>query len=133
MSNTNVQVVKDCYEAFQREDAETLFGAMAPDIEWDHVGRESDFPTFGPRHGLPAVREFFRDVADNLDFHSFEPREFHGIGDLVFVMGSYAVTVRKTGRPTASEWLHVFRLKGGKITRFREFTDTAKFAEAWRD
>ena len=72
-------------------------------------------------------------MAETLEFHSFEAREFHGIGHLVFVMGSYDTTFRKTGRRTASEWLHVFWLKDGKVTHFREFTDTAKFAEAWRD
>ena len=47
-------------------------------------------------------------------------------------MGSYDMTVRRTGRRAGSDWLHVFWLKNGKVTRFREFTDTARFAEAWR-
>jgi len=28
--------------------------------------------------------------------------------------------------------VHVFTLKDGKVTAFREFTDTAQFAQAWR-
>jgi ketosteroid isomerase-like protein len=28
--------------------------------------------------------------------------------------------------------VHVFTIKGGKVTAFREFTDTAQFAEAYR-
>jgi ketosteroid isomerase-like protein len=78
------------------------------------------------------VREFFRIVADTLEFHAFAPREFHAVGNMVFVLGTYDMTVRKTGRRAASEWMHVFWLNDGKVKRYREFTDTARFAEAWR-
>lgn len=132
MPNGNVQIAKDCYAAFQANDSDRLFGAMSEDVDWESVGRRSDFPTLGPRKGKAAVREFFQSVADSLEFHSFSPREFHAVSDIVFVLGSYEATVRKTGRRVASEWLHVFRVKNGKVARFREFTDTARFAEALR-
>jgi len=31
-----------------------------------------------------------------------------------------------------ADYVHVFTLKDGKVTAFREFTDTAQFAQAWR-
>ena len=52
--------------------------------------------------------------------------------NIVFVFGSYDATVRRTGRRAACEWLHVFWVSDGKISRFREYNDTARFAEAWR-
>jgi uncharacterized protein len=132
MPNGNVQIVKGCYQAFLKGDMEGLFGAMAPQIDWESVGREADFPTLGPRRGRDAVKRFFATVAETLDFQTFKAREFHAVGHIVFVMGSYDATVKKTGRRAASEWLHVFWVKEGKVRRFREFTDTASFAEAWR-
>jgi ketosteroid isomerase-like protein len=78
------------------------------------------------------VREFFRIVADTLEFHAFAPREFHAVGNTVFVLGTYDMTVRESGRRVSSEWVHVFWLNDGKVKRYREFTDTARFAEAWR-
>src|SRR4051812_46890990 len=95
MANGNVQLVKTCYEAFKSGDSDTLFGAMAPDIEWESVGRATDFPTLGPRHGIPGTKQFFQQVAENLEFHAFAPREFHAVGHIVFVMGSYDTTVKK--------------------------------------
>jgi hypothetical protein len=47
-------------------------------------------------------------------------------------MGHYAWTIKKTGRKVAADWIHVFTIKDGKVTAFREFTDTAQFAEAFR-
>ena len=132
MPNGNVQIVRDCYQAFQKGDLEAMFSAFAPDIAWESVGRREDFPTLGPRRGIAQVREFFRLVAETLEFHAFVPAELHGVGNIVFAMGSYEMTVRKTGRRAGSDWVHVFWIRNGKITRFREFTDTARFAEAWR-
>ena len=132
MPNKNVQVAKDAYEAFKTGDLNGLFGAMTPDVDWESVGRRSDFPSLGPWKGLGEVKKFFGVVGETLEFHSFAPREFHAVGDIVFAFGSYEMTVRKTGRRVASEFLHAFWVRNGKVTRFREFTDTARFAEAWR-
>jgi ketosteroid isomerase-like protein len=132
MPNGNVEIVRDCYRAFTSDDLEALLGAFAADIEWESVGRREDFPTLGPWRGIAEVRKFFHTVAETLEFHAFSPRELHGVGNIVFAMGSYEMAVRKTGRRVASDWLHVFWVRNGKVTRFREFTDTARFAEAWR-
>jgi ketosteroid isomerase-like protein len=132
MPNKNVQVVKDAYEAFKTGNMDGLFGAMTSDIDWESIGRRSDFPSLGSWKGLANAKEFFRVVGETLEFHAFSPREFHAVGDLVFAFGSYEMTVRKTGRRIASEFLHAFWVKSGKVTRFREFTDTARFAEAWK-
>ena len=132
MGNRNIDVVKDCYEAFLAGDIERLLRALSADVAWEHVGRASDLPTFAPFHGVEGVRKFFGVVAETLDFQRFAPSEFHGSGDLVFAMGNFEATMKNTGKRAASEWLHVFWLKDGKVTRFLEFTDTAKFAEAWR-
>ena len=132
MPNSNVQVVKDCYQAFLAGDVERLLGALSADVAWEHVGRASDLPTFAPFHGIEGVRKFFGVVAETLDFQSFAPNEFHSSGNVVFAMGNYEATMKTTGKRAASEWLHVFWLKNGKVTRFVEYTDTAKFAEAWR-
>jgi ketosteroid isomerase-like protein len=40
--------------------------------------------------------------------------------------------MRKTGRKAASDWLHIFTVRGGKVVAFLEFTDTAAFAQAWK-
>ena len=48
------------------------------------------------------------------------------------MLGSYALKMKKTGKPVACEWVHVFTFRDGKVTHWREHTDTAQFAEAWR-
>jgi ketosteroid isomerase-like protein len=132
MSNANIAHIQTMYAAFGRGDVPALIAGLVPEVDWQSVGRQSDFPTLGPRKGTKAVEEFFKLVAENEDFSDFTPREFYAAQDKVFVLGSYSLKVKKTGKPISSEWVHVFTLKDGKVTRFREHTDTAQFADGYR-
>jgi len=124
--------VKGLYAAFGKRDIAAIVAALAPDVDWTVVGRASDVPTFGTRKGPAAVQEFFALVDSSYTFTEFSPKEFYAAGDKVFVLGHYALTVKKTGKSMASDWLHVFTIQGGKVTAFREFLDTARAAEAFR-
>lgn len=132
MKNPNIALVQGLYAAFLEGRVDTIVSALAPDVDWQSVGRSQDYPTLGPRKGAGEVRDFFRQVAELEEFSEFSPREFYGEGDRVFVLGHYAGKVKKTGRGFASEWAHVFTIRGGKVTRFREHTDTAQLAAAYR-
>src|SRR6266481_3698636 len=77
MSNANVAQVQSLYAAFGRGDVATLIAGLSPDVDWETIGRTSDFPTLGPRKGAGAVQEFFKLVADNEEFSDFTPREFY--------------------------------------------------------
>ena len=78
------------------------------------------------------MQEFFKIIADNNDFQHFTPREFYATDDKVFVLGDYAITLKKNGKKFATDWIHVFTIKGGKVATFREYLDTALAAEAYR-
>lgn len=131
MSAANIAHVQSLYAAFGRGDVATIIAGLAPDIDWQTVGRQTDFPTLGARKGAKEVQDFFKLVAEHEDFSDFTPREFYAADDKVFVLGSYTLTLKATGQAIASEWVHVFTLKNGKVTRFREHTDTAQFAEGF--
>lgn len=131
--SANIALVKSLYAAFGKGDIATIVAAMTADVDWVSVGRASDFPTLGPRIGQSGVGEFFRLVGSNLVFSAFSPEEFYAFGDKVLVLGSYAMTVTKTGKPMQSNWAHIFTIVDGKVKIFREFLDTARAAEAYRN
>jgi ketosteroid isomerase-like protein len=132
MSNANIAQVQSLYAAFGRGDVATIIVGLAPDADWQSVGRKVDYPAFGPRRGAAEIQDFFKVVADNEDFSEFSPREFYAADDKVFVLGSYTLKMKKTGKAVSCEWVHVFTFRDGKVTGWREHTDTAQFAEAWR-
>jgi ketosteroid isomerase-like protein len=133
MSTANIALIQNLYGAFGRGDLKTLMGGMAADCCWEVVGRTQDHPLMGVRNGAAGVQEFFQTIPAIQDVSEFTPKEFFAADDRVFVLGHYAWTVRKTGKAVASDWIHVFTVRDGKVSAFREFTDTAKFADAFRD
>ena len=50
-------------------------------------------------------------------------------GDTVAVVARYTGTGKETGRELNLNVVHVWNVRGGKIARFRQFADTAKFLE----
>ena len=132
MPKSNVALVQSLYAAFGRGDIATIVQAMDPNCTWEIVGRTSDFPTLGARKGRGQVQSFFDGLSQHLDYSEFSPREFYAVDDKVFVLGHSTTTVKKTGRPFVSDWVHIFTVRGTQVAAFREFTDTAKVAEAYR-
>jgi ketosteroid isomerase-like protein len=126
MSEANIALVKSLYDAFGRGEINKIVDFVSPDTSWEIVGRRTDFPTFGKFTGQAGVQEFFGAVGQHLDFRRFTPKEFHSADDRVFVLGHYAMTIKATGRAIDSDWIHVFTITDGKVTGFREFTDTAQ-------
>ena len=132
MSNANVTLVKSLYDAFKRGDIAPIIAALSRNVDWRVNGRAKDYPCFGTWTGPGDVQKFFGLVAENEQATDFSPREFLPAGDKIFVTGHYTWKILKTGRTVDSDWVHVFTLDDGKVTSFREFNDTAQFAEAYR-
>jgi ketosteroid isomerase-like protein len=129
----NTQLVKDAYAAFQRGDIASILHTCDDNVEWEGViGTEGVLPQSGKRRGKAQVGEFFKQVADTTDFKSFEPKEFIAQGDKVVVLGSYSATLKPSGQPYASDWVMVFTVRNGKLTSFREFSDSAQLVRAYR-
>jgi uncharacterized protein len=132
MSATNIAFVQSLYAAFGRGDIKAVIAGLAPDVDWTVNGRQKDFPTLGNWKGQEGVRRFFEGVAEHEEAIEFTPLEFFAADDRVCVLGHYAWKIRKTGRTVASDWAHIFTVRNGKVVKFREFNDTAQFAEAYR-
>jgi len=128
----NTQVVKDAYAAFQRGDVNGILALLDDNVDWQAVkGTEGVMPTAGQRRGRRAVGEFCSQVNSSITFDAFEPREYVAQGDAVVAIGHYPGTSTETGRAFSSDWVMVFTLGNGKITRFREFPDSAALVRAF--
>jgi len=122
----NTKVVQDAYAAFGRADIPTLLSYMSDEILWQPVvGTAGHVPFSGERKGKASVGEFFRLVAENEDFQQFEPREFVAQGDKVVAIGHYRAVTKATSKTFESDFVMVFTLQDGKLTRFQEFSDSA--------
>ncbi len=127
----NTLVVQNAYAAFGRSDIETLLTYIADDVVWHAIyGAGSHVPTSGERHGKAAVREFFKQLAENVNFSRFEPQEFIATGDKVVTLGHYTATT-PLGKSFDTDWAMVFTLRDGKVVRFLEFCNSAAINDAY--
>ena len=117
-------IVQKAYEAFGRGDVPAILELVANDVDWELVG-SPELEYAGRRRNRQEVADFFAGVQRLDDIHSFEPREFIEAGEHVTVLGWESTTARETGKKFDSEWVHVFTVKNGKVTRWRGFFNTA--------
>ena len=127
----NTQLVQHAIGCFLRGDIPALLETMTDDITW-HIPVVEHADYTGPRHGREAVAGFFADLARHQLPRRFEPRQFIAQGDEVVVLGHYAWDVIPTARQWEGDYAHVFTIRDGRISRFREYMDTARAAAAFR-
>lgn len=121
----HTQQAKDAYAAFGRGDVPAILEALADDVEWILPGPPDVIPGAGTHRGKEAVAAFFGTLAENVDFQTFEPREFIAQGDKVVSLVYVESTVRSTGRKVVDHAAHVWAFKDGKVAHFEVFQDTA--------
>ena len=125
MSDQNVQVVQGAYAAFGRGDVQGLLDVVSDDVDWHGVNGADSLIPWGTRVTDKAgVASFFKELDAACEFQTFEPREFFSQGDKVVALGYYLGRSKETGRTFSSEWAMVFTVRNGKVTKFREYTDS---------
>ena len=127
----NAQKAQALYAAFGRGDIQTLLSGLTPDVDWTLAG-PAEIPLAGQRRGRDQVAAFFKGVGEMIEFQQFEPQEFIAQGDKVVVIGHERGRVKATGCAFDEDWVPVFTLREGKVTKFREYYDTAAVLAAFR-
>jgi ketosteroid isomerase-like protein len=122
---TPTAVVQRCYEAFARRDMDALLALMTDDIDWRFNASQRDIPYGGHYTGKAEVARWFGLLAENDEMQQFEPREFLEGPGHVTVLGWGRMRPLPNGRPFDSDWVHVFSVRGDKVSRWIGAADTA--------
>ena len=121
---TPTEIVQKAYAAFGRGDIPGILEFVAEQVDWEFVGPAS-LAYAGPRRTRAEVANFFAAIPQADQIHQFEPREFIEAGEHLTVLGFERSTALDTKKDFTSEWVHVFTVKNGKVTRWRGFFNTA--------
>jgi ketosteroid isomerase-like protein len=130
--NENVQKMQSLYEAFGRGDIATILNSLADDVSWGTDSVATEIPWYRVRSGAAGVGDFFETLAREVEFEQFQPKLFVGSNDNdVIVSVDMIYRFKKNGRTASMTSVQCFKLRGGKVTRFRAFEDTAGVRDAW--
>jgi hypothetical protein len=130
MNSDHVAVIRQLYDAFARGDVPAVLGAFDSRIEW----REAEgfvYADGNPYIGPDAiVQGVFGRLATEWDNFTVKASEILATTEGAVSFGRYSGVYKRTGRRIDAQFAHVWRISGGKIQGFQQYTDTAQFREA---
>ena len=132
MSGTALEAAKEWYASVHAGDFDRLFDVMADDCVIEFYG-PSVIPFAGTYVGKEKCRIFFNHVAYDVEIEQFDQNEFIAGDEQVAVIGVLAMTLKATGRRYSADYAHILTVRNGKVTRFRDFQDTAQAVWASMD
>ena len=130
MSQQDVETVRSAYDAFNRKNIPAVLALYDPQIEWIEAGGgRSPAGTF---HGLESVaNDVFATVPQNFNDFRAEPEQFIDAAEhVVVVVGRFRGKVT-SGAMLDAPFVHVNRMRNGKVTGFQNFVEATSWAKAW--
>jgi ketosteroid isomerase-like protein len=130
-TRTNVEVIQQAFADFGSGNIQGILDACTNDTVW--TGAENPtVPIAGTFKGKDEVMQFFSRLSEEVDYTSFEPKEFFSDKDAVIVLGHHAAKVKKTGKNYDHDWCMIFRLRDKKVYHYTVFVDTRDQAESFK-
>jgi ketosteroid isomerase-like protein len=118
--NSNADVVRQAYDAFASGDIAGILDLLDERVAWS---APATLPQGGVFSGKDGALRFFQGIGAAWEMLKVDAEAIGELGpDLVVAVVHGAGVLRGAG-PGEYGAVHVFTLKGGKITRFREFVD----------
>lgn len=117
MSESNSAIIRKGYEDFAQGRIADVFAAFDADIRW-HVPGHS--PLSGDYVGHDQIGGFFQRAMElSQDTLSIDVHNVLSDGDLLVVLAT--VNARRNGVAESFPEVHVWRMRDGKATEFREY------------
>lgn len=129
-AEANRQLARHGYQMFIEGDIAGILNMCTDDIAW--ISSKSEHVPFsGEFHGKAGVADFFKTMAEAVEFREFQPQYFIAEGDKVAVSGIAKLKVRANGALYDDAWVHIFTMKNAKVARFEQYSNSAAAAAAF--
>jgi ketosteroid isomerase-like protein len=128
MSQENVEVVRQAYDAFYRGDADGALAHFDPEVIVD--GSKAGRPDIGIGHGREHLRRVVTSWVGTWDEWREEIEEMRDLGRQVLVLTVQYGRSRGSGVEVEAHWAALYEVHGGKITRLDMYDDEAQTLEA---
>lgn len=121
----NAATIASVYDAFVKADIPFILEKIDDTCLWTGAG-EGFLPQGGTYKGKEAGN-FFKALAETLEFTAFNPVAIHNIGNNeVAAFGNLATISKNTGKPYSTDWAMHWKFNDeGKIIYYQDFHNTA--------
>ena len=122
-----VRAIQAVYAALASGDLPTALTRLGDSVIW-HEAPGMPYEGPAPYRGAHDVAEHvLGPITADIDQLTLTNREVIGLGATVACLGAYTGTARRNGRQLDLPYLHVWTVTDGRITEFRQYTDTAAY------
>jgi len=129
-STINHELVEKFYKAMEVKDVDTILACMDQNITW--INPLPDVIPFGGKYvGFEASVGYLLAISEAIDMNEFTIDEIFGDWDSFSVSGVEGSHVKSTGKTYRGEWIHIVKVKDGKVVYVREFNDSASMQKAF--
>ena len=126
MITTPTDIIRDFYRKLASGDALGALGLMAADIQWTTMWH---YKVEGRGPG-PVAEGLFKPLMAEWTRFSLVPTEFIAEGATVVSLGAFKGVHAITGKTSEARYAHVWTVRDGKISAFRQYIDTLAIARA---
>jgi ketosteroid isomerase-like protein len=123
MSQANVQIVRNGFEAWDRHDYEAAASHFSPDVEIDVTDRVLNPAIYS---GLDGAMRFRDEIAETWDEFHVEIEDVVAAGDEVVVLVRSSGLGRASGAQVDSRAAWVAAVREQRITRLRLYRDRSR-------
>ena len=129
MSQENVEVVRDFFEAFEQGGMDAVARFWHPEITWRAIEGAPD--DVGEMSGVEMARRYVQDWLDTFDDFTNVPEELLDLGpDRVIAVQRLSGRAKLSGVQTELRYAVIYTLREGKIVRVREYADRQEALDA---
>jgi ketosteroid isomerase-like protein len=121
---SNIEIIKKIYSAFKAKDLQTILQLQTEDTEWSVAGPADKIPWAAARHGHSGVEEFLKVLGSLLIPEVFIIADYFESKEKVVTLGFQKGYVHTSKIPYEFDFVHVWNLKDGKVSRFRVYYDS---------
>jgi ketosteroid isomerase-like protein len=120
MSQDNLDLARRMIEWFNALDAEAAQAHCTDDVEIVPLRAAMEGTSY---RGPEAFAAFHADTKEAWEEISFEPEDFHEVGDRVVVVGQLGARARLTGAAVEARIAMLIQFRDGRISKLRTYTD----------
>lgn len=127
MSQSNIDLIRSLYDAFDRRDQAAVAAAMDPEVEFRQT---EQLPWGGYYKGFPdGVHQFFSKLLARIESKVDVERMWEA-GNAVIVVGRTRGRVRDSGKAFDVSIVHIWTIRNRKVVSFESFIDTPEMLRA---
>jgi uncharacterized protein len=123
-NSQEAEVVNKMLQAFGTGNMDALKQTLSDTTVWNYNGSTS-IPYSGTYKGKDEVVKFIGNIVSNVDILDFKVEQIIANGKTVVVLGFEKQKIKKNGKILEQNWVQVYTVENGLITKMEEFANTA--------